>query len=64
MKINYIMNMPTEVCPNQQYKHHESTLRAYQILEKVKYYLSNNVPSNIIMELIEEMENKKVDDGV
>jgi hypothetical protein len=36
--------------------YHESILRSYQILGQVKYYLKENVPANIILELIETME--------
>ena len=35
---------------------HESILRAFSIVEKVKYLLENDVPGKIILELIEEME--------
>lgn len=37
---------------------HESLLRAYMILEKVKYYLRCDVPTKIVLELIDEMEQK------
>lgn len=35
---------------------HESTLRAYQILEKVKDWLHQGVPGNVVLELIAELE--------
>lgn len=35
---------------------HESVLRAYQILEAVKYWLSEGVPGKIVLELVAEME--------
>ena len=37
---------------------HESTLKAYQILGKVKELLHKKVPSEVVLELIEEMEEK------
>ena len=37
-------------------KNHESTTRAYQILERVKYLLQEGVPAKIILEIIEELE--------
>lgn len=38
---------------------HESVLRAYNILEKVKHLLEEKTPSKIVLELIREMEGKK-----
>jgi len=35
---------------------HESTLRAYHILGRVKYLLEKKCPSDVILEFIEEME--------
>jgi len=35
---------------------HESTLRSYQILERVKEWLNRGVPADVILELIAEME--------
>jgi hypothetical protein len=35
---------------------HESVLRAYQILERVKDYLRRGVPGDVTLELIKEME--------
>ena len=37
---------------------HESCLRAYQILEESKRLLFEGVPAKIVLELIEEMEQK------
>lgn len=54
MKILEIVALPTVVDGN-----HESVYRSYHILSKVKSYLSEGVPYNIIAELIEEMENEK-----
>ena len=51
MKIREIAELPTT-----ENNFHESILRSYQILEKVKYYLDKKVPFSIILELIEEME--------
>ena len=33
---------------------HESMLKSYQVLEKVKDYLKRGVPADVILELIEE----------
>ena len=52
MKIKEIMDYP-EIVDNV----HESVYRSFQILEKVKYYLSKNVPPEIVLEIIEEMQN-------
>ena len=35
---------------------HESTLRAYQILQLTKRYLANEVPPMVILEIIQELE--------
>ena len=35
---------------------HESTLRAYQILQQVKRWLADGVPAMTILELVAEME--------
>ena len=51
MDIKTISELPT--CVN---NIHESVLRAYQILERTKEFLRKGVPSDIILELIEEME--------
>lgn len=40
-------------------KIHESILRAFHILEEVKYLLKNEVPAHVILELIEDMEERK-----
>lgn len=62
MKITDIVEMPTVVdrdkIPLGCKGVHESTLRAYNILCKVKYYLYKKVPAEIISELIDEMEGK------
>ena len=60
MKIREIQEMPTCVLmPNGYNATHESTLKAYQILQKVKYYLEEKVPVQIVLELIKEMEESK-----
>ena len=51
MTITEISKMPT--CIDNV---HESALKAYQILEKVKVFLRAEVRSDLILELIEEME--------
>jgi hypothetical protein len=35
---------------------HESTLRAYAILQQVKHWLKEGVPAHIILELIADIE--------
>ncbi len=37
---------------------HESIMRAWNILEKVKDYLRRGVPQDVILELISDMEGK------
>jgi hypothetical protein len=60
MKITYIANLPTSIIeiPEGCLGVHESTLRAFQILEKVKYYLEKDISKEMILELIKEMENE------
>lgn len=36
---------------------HESILRSYHILQKVKDYLSEGVPPKVILEIIAELES-------
>ena len=38
---------------------HDSIRKHFQIVQKVKYWLKENVPNKIILELIEEMELKQ-----
>lgn len=52
MKLLEIAEFPT--CINNL---HESTLRSYQILQKVKEYLQEGVPSKVILDLISEVES-------
>ena len=58
MRITEIQQMPTTVkeIPTGSTGVHESCLRAFNILNKVKYLLSKNVPNDILLELINEME--------
>lgn len=60
MRLDAIRALPTVVDPTrwpfQDAPTHESVLRAYQILDKVKYLLAEGVPPKIILELIAEME--------
>ena len=55
MKWKEISKLPTVSTDKNQ---HESITRAYQILEKVKEYMFRGVPSDIILELIEETDEK------
>jgi len=59
MNIKSISEMPTcvETIPAGCKGVHESTLRAYQILKKVKNFLERGVPQDVILELVEEMES-------
>lgn len=53
MKWTEIKHLPTT------YKGgHESILKAYQTLQKVKDYLKRKCPADIILELIEEVEER------
>lgn len=40
-------------------KIHESCFRCYQILQRVKYYLSEGMPQNLILDLINDMDVSK-----
>lgn len=40
---------------------HESILRSYNIVMKVKDLLRRKVPADVVLELIEEMESKQED---
>ncbi len=57
MKLRQIAAMPTltrEVPENS----HESVLRAFWILEKVKDWLRRGVPADVILELVAELEER------
>lgn len=58
MNIIEIAKMPTDVRQIHEGSSgvHESVLRAYQILEKVKELLDAGTPTEVVMELIETME--------
>lgn len=58
MRISDIRNRKTtvnEIPPNCTGVH-ESVLRAFQILDKVKHLLHRGTPADVILELIDEME--------
>ena len=61
MKISEIRKLPTCTDEIDEYtcKIHESCLRAFQIVEKVRYYLVQGVPAKVILELMDEMECKE-----
>lgn len=61
MTICEISKLPTSVrdIPSGCAGVHESILRAFQILDKVKYLLASGVPSPIVLELIAEMEARE-----
>jgi len=56
----HIRTLPTSVTevPRECSGVHESCLRSYQILEKVKEYLVRGVPADVILELVVEAEGK------
>jgi hypothetical protein len=56
MGIVDIMDMPTTVTGSDGAKVHESTLRSYQILEKVKYWLAAGVPQTVILDLVLQLQ--------
>jgi hypothetical protein len=60
MNISEIRNRPTCVdsVPVGCSGVHESTLRAYQILEKAKDFMRRGTPSDVVLELIAEMEDR------
>ena len=60
MRIREIMEFPTIVkeIKDGSIGVHESSLRAFNILLKVKYLLDKNVANDVVLELIYEMENK------
>jgi RNase adaptor protein for sRNA GlmZ degradation len=61
MRIQDIARRPTttkEIDKTSKMSIHESCFRSYSILEQVKYYLTNNVPAKIILQLIDDMEDK------
>ena len=59
MRLLEIIKQPTCVSeiPTDCVGVHESTLRAYQILQLVKRYLANEVPPTIVLEIIQELES-------
>jgi len=58
MNYDTIRGMPTTVTgvPSGTNGVHESCLRAYQILEKVKWLLNEGSSSHVVLELIKMME--------
>lgn len=59
MTIQEIMQLPTcvrNITPGLSGVH-ESTLRSYQILQRVKEYLREDYPANAILELVQVMES-------
>jgi len=56
MTIKEIREMPTSIVGAN--KIHESVLRSYQVLKKVKYLLDEGTSANVVRELIREMENE------
>lgn len=63
MRIIDIINMPTtiEQIPPGCKGVHESTTRAYHILEKTKWLLQEGTPPQVVLEFIEEMEVAKME---
>ena len=58
MTINEIRNLPTTYRDAKTGDTHESILRAYQILEKVKEMLKRNDSVKTVIEVIEMCENR------
>ena len=58
MSLKEINEMPTcvDIIPVGCKGVHESTLRSFNILRKVKDYLNRGIEHKLILELIEEME--------
>lgn len=54
MNLFEIAKMPTVI--NQT---HESVLRSYHILQKVKDYLQTEVPYKVILDIVDELESTK-----
>lgn len=54
--IKAINELPTTYEDIKHGKCHESLLRSWNILEKVKYLLRENVPHHITLEIIQDME--------
>lgn len=56
MSIIEIRNMPRSMtCSGGT---HESVFRAYHIVEKLRDLLKRNVPADVLLELLDEMEGK------
>jgi hypothetical protein len=55
MKLLEIAKFPTCIGDS-----HESLLRSYQLLQKVKEYLEAGVPHKVILDLIHEVETSVV----
>ena len=63
MRINEIRNFPTTIdnpAPGRGLPSgwHESLLRSYQIVQKVRELLEKKTPTEVILELIDTMEEK------
>jgi len=58
MKISEIRQLQTAISeiPSGAKAVHESAFRSYHILQKVKDLLARNVPVDVILELVAEME--------
>lgn len=61
LRLYHICQLPTSVTeiPVGSKGVHESCLRAYQIVEKVKTYLDLKYPHDVILELINIMEHEE-----
>jgi len=66
MKIHAISKLPTTVdsIPDGSKGVHESVLRAYNILRRVKEWLERGVPPGVILDLVSEMESGEAIDLV
>lgn len=60
MKISDIKAFPTTLDTGiNSGRYHESIFRSYQILEKTKILLGKSTPTDVILEIIEEIESAK-----
>jgi hypothetical protein len=44
-------------CPTVVNRCHESVLRSFHILDKIKHLLANGVPASCILEIVEDLES-------
>jgi len=57
MRMRELNTLPTEYCDNSGQKCHESCLRSYHLLNKVKQMLEQQTPPQVIMEYIMDADD-------